>query len=112
MTDAELARFGQLIHARLAEIEEENARGRDSQSVVELDQQSVGRLSRMDALQMQAMARAQQRRRDSEARRLRAALRRMDDGDYGYCDSCGEEIAPKRLELDLAATRCIGCASG
>ena len=112
MNGSDATRFRGLIKARLTQIEEENALGRGGQSVVELDQQSVGRLSRMDALQMQAMAVAQQKRRDSEAMRLRQALARLDEDEYGYCDGCGEAIPLKRLELDLAATQCVSCASG
>lgn len=112
MNDTEQARLAALIRARLAEIEEENARGREGQAVVPLDQQSVGRLSRMDALQNQAMARAQQSRRDIETRRLRAALARIGSGEYGACDDCGADIALRRLELNPAATLCITCARG
>ena len=53
-------RFQELIAQMLAELDREDARGQDGQSVVTLDQQAVGRLSRMDALQSQAMAKAQQ----------------------------------------------------
>lgn len=112
MNESDLAEFTALIRARLAEIEVETARGRDGQAVVLLDQQSVGRLSRMYALQNQAMAKAQQARRDTEAGRLHAALERIDDGDYGYCEGCGEDIPRGRLRLDLAAVQCVGCASG
>lgn len=112
MDESELHRFRSQIEARLAALDEENALGRDGQGVVQLDQQSVGRLSRMDALQNQAMAKATQARRDAEARRLTAALARMDEGEYGYCEDCGEEITRGRLELDPAATRCISCATG
>jgi RNA polymerase-binding transcription factor len=58
------------------------------------------------------MALAQQTRRDIQTRRLNAALARIDQGEYGYCEDCGEDIAPKRLELDPAASKCISCASG
>lgn len=112
MNDAETARLANLIRARLKELEGENALGRQGQSVVELDQQAVGRLSRMDALQNQAMAVAQQNRRDIEAKGLHAALRRIDDGDFGYCEDCGDDIAVKRLELNPVTTRCVSCASG
>ncbi len=112
VNETEQARFAALIRARLKEIEQENALGQESQSVVQLDQQSIGRLSRMDALQNQAMAKAQQARRDLETRRLRAALARIDEGEFGWCEDCGEEIAIRRLELDPAATRCVSCASG
>ena len=104
--------FRILIEARLAEIAAQDALGQQGQDVVELDQQAVGRLSRMDALQNQAMAKAQQVRRDGEAGRLQAALTRIDAGDYGACEDCGEDIPVGRLKLDLAALRCVSCASG
>ncbi|HAW45908.1 MAG TPA: molecular chaperone DnaK [Roseovarius sp.] len=112
MNDTERARFRARITARLAEIDEEDARGREGQATVTLDQQAIGRLSRQDALQSQAMARATHARRDVERRRLRAALDRIDEGEFGYCEDCGEEIAPARLELDPGTTRCISCAAG
>tara|TARA_R110000868_G_scaffold256547_1_gene513298 strand:- start:1503 stop:1823 length:321 start_codon:yes stop_codon:yes gene_type:complete len=77
---------------------------------VELDQQSVGRLSRLDAMQVQAMARASDVRRIQEIRRIEAALKRVDEDEYGWCVECGEAIEPKRLEIDPAAARCAGCA--
>jgi DnaK suppressor protein len=79
---------------------------------VELDQTRVGRLSRMDALQGQAMAQETERRRKNELQRIDAALARVDTGDYGYCVTCGEEISSKRLALDPSTPLCIDCASG
>jgi DnaK suppressor protein len=79
---------------------------------VELDQSRVGRLSRMDALQGQAMAQETVRRRKNELARIEAALQRLSDGDYGYCLKCDEEISDKRLALDPSTTLCIECASG
>ncbi len=78
--------------------------------VVELDQTTQGRLSRMDALQGQAMAQEVARRREAELRRIEAALKRIEVGDYGYCNSCGEEIQPKRLDFDPSVPNCIDCA--
>jgi len=84
--------------------------GAEATQPVELDQQRVGRLSRMDALQGQEMARAAERRRDTELRKIEAALARLDSGDYGWCVRCGEEIAAERLRLDPAIPVCIDCA--
>ena len=81
-----------------------------SRAAVTLDQQSVGRLSRMDALQQQAMAQATEARRNQELRRVLMALRRLDSGDYGFCDQCGEAIAEGRLSRDPAAALCVPCA--
>ncbi|QYX56713.1 TraR/DksA C4-type zinc finger protein [Roseovarius sp. SCSIO 43702] len=112
MNDASAGHFRALIAARLAALEHEDALGQDAQATVQLDQQSVGRLSRMDALQGQAMAKASAARRDTERRRLTAALRRLDEGEFGFCEDCGDEIAPARLEFDPAAQKCIACAKG
>ena len=81
-----------------------------SREAVELDQSRVGRLSRMDALQSQAMSLATDRRRKSEIQRLEAALRRLETDEFGYCTACGEEIGMARLELDPATPICITCA--
>ncbi|MFD0387878.1 TraR/DksA C4-type zinc finger protein [Tistrella bauzanensis] len=83
-----------------------------SRKPVELDQASVGRLSRIDAMQMQAMAMAAERLRGHEIERIKAALKRIDDGDFGACVTCGEDIAPKRLSVDPTISTCIRCASG
>lgn len=77
---------------------------------VMLDQQSVGRLSRMDALQGQAMAKAMQGRREGRARAIQAALDRLDGEDFGWCEECGEFIGLKRLDLDPTLQRCVECA--
>ena len=84
----------------------------ETRAPVELDQTSVGRLSRMDAMQVQAMAVATERRRAEDAARVEAAIKRIDEGEYGYCISCGEEIAKKRLAVDPTIPTCIACASG
>ena len=81
-----------------------------SRKPVELAQATLGRLSRMDAMQQQAMALEAERRRVSELKRIEAALHRIDEGEYGYCVSCGEPIEPTRLELDPTVPTCIKCA--
>ena len=112
MTPDRLAHFRARLDAMKAELDAADARGRDGQKTVELDQQSVGRLARMDALQNQAMARAGGRARSVQARRIDAALARIAEGSYGECLECGEDIPEKRLELDPTAPLCISCASG
>lgn len=93
------------------ELERLAATGDASAAVVELDQARVGRLSRMDAMQAQAMAQASGQRREAMLRDIAAALKRIDEGDYGICESCGEPVNPKRLEVDPTARLCIDCAS-
>ena len=85
--------------------------GDQAEQTVELDQTRVGRLSRMDAMQAQAMSKETGRRRRQKLIQIEAALRRLEDDDYGFCQECGEEIAAARLEVDPAVLLCIDCAS-
>ena len=85
--------------------------GDQAEQTVELDQTRVGRLSRMDAMQAQAMSKETGRRRRQKLIQIEAALRRIEGDDYGFCQDCGEEIAPARLEVDPAVLLCIDCAS-
>ena len=78
---------------------------------VVLDQTTVGRLSRMDALQNQAMQLETERRREVELVRIDAALNRIESGTYGYCTACDEKIEKKRLEMDPSTPLCVDCAS-
>ncbi len=96
---------------RLAQLKEEERLSEADRAPVGLDQDSVGRLSRMDAMQVQAMALAAQRRRLAEKARIGAALRRLDEGEFGFCLACGEEIAEGRLDHDPGVATCISCAS-
>ena len=82
----------------------------DERRPVVLDQQSVGRVSRMDAMQVQAMAQSVEARRRARLPLIEAALRRLDAGDYGYCTDCGEQIPARRLAIDPTIARCVDCA--
>jgi DnaK suppressor protein len=64
----------------------------------------------IEVLQVEAMAIEADRRRSVELRQIEAALQRMADGRYGYCVTCGENIAPDRLEGDPTAVLCNDCA--
>jgi DnaK suppressor protein len=98
------------LAAKKAELEELSALSAEARNTVVLDQQSVGRLSRMDAMQQQAMAEAQERTRKRDLQRIDLAERRIKDGEYGYCAECGEEIADGRMAIDPMSERCINCA--
>lgn len=85
--------------------------GKSAAGTVKLDQTSIGRLSRMDALQSQAMLKEASRRREQSLRDISKALSRVESGDYGYCEECGEEITEKRLQINPSAHYCIECSS-
>ncbi len=83
----------------------------EAAETVELDQSRVGRLSRMDAIRSQAMSVESKRRRSLQLSRIRAAIKRIEEGEFGYCLSCGDPIASERLAIDPAAHLCIDCAN-
>lgn len=90
----------------------EGAASADERATVELDQQAQGRLSRMDAMQRQAMARATQARRNARIACIDAALKRIAEGEFGYCVDCGEAIEPARLAADPTIALCRDCMGG
>ena len=104
-------KFRERLDQEAAELRESESATIDDRAPVELDQTSVGRLSRMDAMQQQAMAAAQSRRRAGRLKAIEAALKRIETDDFGWCEECGEEIPAGRLDLDPCAARCVDCAS-
>ena len=111
MTSAQLNHFRQRLETLRVELLDINEKARESTKPVQLDQASVGRLSRIDALQMQSMALETQRRRQVQLKLLEVALKRITSGEYGICIACEDDINPRRLEFDLTASLCIACAS-
>ena len=108
--DIDIEALRQRLQERAGELEAMAGTRREAGATVELDQSRTGRLSRMDALQAQAMAHAGDARARDEYRRIRTALARIDNGDYGDCLDCGEPIGAGRLHADPAAELCLACA--
>lgn len=112
MDEVRVAVYEVRLRDELGSLSEQNDLAAEDRATVALDQQAVGRLSRMEALQRQAMAEAQARRLDVRRGRIASALARIGDGEFGYCVECGEEIALARLDLDPTVPACICCAGG
>ena len=111
MSESEDSALRERLERLRQQLREELAGGSEAGATVELDQARVGRLSRMDALQAQAMSKDTSRRTGLRLAMVDGALSRVDSGEYGYCDQCGELINPLRLDVDPLATLCIQCAS-
>lgn len=105
------AAFRTRLRERLGELDEEDRISARDRDPVQLDQESVGRLSRIDAMQLQAMALAQERRRKAERAAIAAALQRIENDEFGYCIACGDEIAEARLRNNPTAVKCLDCAA-
>lgn len=103
------------LAARLDEIEAETRRYLDDSAnadeAVELDQTRQGRLSRMDAMQAQAMSQAARNRAQQTLQRIAATRRRLDSPDFGVCIDCDEPIGNARLWHDPTTLRCLDCAA-
>lgn len=108
LSTAELQHFAEKLQQLKIEIEQLLSDSVDSSRPVDLGL-SIGRLSRVDALQQQAMAKAN---REAHQRRLvliDAALRTLKSGRFGLCRSCEEPISLKRLEARPETPFCLEC---
>ncbi len=76
---------------------------------IALDQTSVGRVSRVDAMQLQQMSQETARRRQQLLLKIEGALRRIESGRFGLCFLCETEIDLRRLGADPTITRCRDC---
>lgn len=108
--DLDLIHFKQMLLTLRKETLQSEVSGKEGTQTVELDQFTVGRVSRMDALQGQAMSKAFHHRRHVLLQRIESALRCIENGEFGWCLRCGEAIATKRLNFDPTAPLCIDCA--
>ncbi len=109
MNAPEVEQFKDKLLSLRAELQDLEESSKETTKPVELDQSSVGRLSRMDAMQAQQMAQETARRRKRQLQQINGALRRIESGNYGYCFVCGDEIDVRRLSVDSTNTRCINC---
>ena len=111
----------ELSNTQLAELGEELLRLRmeliasiadnSRTNTVDLDL-PIGRLSRVDALQQQAMAAAEKRRAEQRLKAVEAALEFHGEGDYGYCKACGENLPFARLKVRPESPLCVACLAG
>jgi DnaK suppressor protein len=110
----------ELTAAQLAELTADLLAGRSSlqltmqqsvgaEEVVELDQATQGRLSRMDAMQQQKMAEAQKRRNQLRMKQIAVALDDVAKDDYGWCKRCGEPIGYRRMKARPESVCCVAC---
>ena len=109
MDNEKLEKFRVLVEARIAEINGKLGMG-DADTKPIAPDVAIGRLSRLDSMQMQQMALDAKRRLNTELQNLKNALGRIDKETYGNCGLCRKEIAEARLEAQLDAVLCINCA--
>ena len=112
MNKLEIDDFERQLQKMRSELDdlESTSTSKASTATVILDQTSVGRLTRMDAMQGQQMALELERRRKEQLVQIKAALNRIEKGAFGYCSECEEEIAMGRLTINPTVTRCVDCS--
>ena len=103
-------RFKQQLKVMEAELSAAVEGNADATAPVTLDT-SIGRLSRMDAIQSQQMALGLKARQQQSLLRVRNALKAVADGTYGQCRRCKGPIAMERLEAQPDASVCVRCAA-
>ena len=118
MTDSLPLTLAQLDELR-AELEREVARleramkgTKEASQPVQLDQSSVGRVSRIDAIQNQQMSASAYGRDQVRYAALVNALARMESGTYGRCGRCGKPIPYGRLLVLPESANCAACGGG
>ncbi|TVP58045.1 MAG: hypothetical protein EA351_04585 [Gemmatimonadales bacterium] len=108
--DAVLSDLRQELERQKIRLERSMSLTEEAVRPVELDQQAVGRLSRMDSMQNQQMSRNLQDREQARYAAIRTALERMDRGEYGSCADCGDEIQAGRLFVVPEIAHCPACS--
>lgn len=111
LSSEQLADLRSELERALSRLERSMKTTRRSALPVKLDQTSVGRLSRMDAIQNQSLTQGLQEREQRKAAMLIEALERLEAGTYGLCTGCGEGIRFERLLVFPEAFTCSRCAS-
>jgi DnaK suppressor protein len=110
LTAPQIAELTAALHVLRGELETQVADASGSTGIVDLDQ-PIGRISRVDALQQQAMSKEQHRRGRIRLAQVRQALVAVDDDEYGFCRRCEEPIGYRRLKAFPEAPFCVGCRS-
>ena len=109
LTDAQLQQLRQDLLALRDSLTELIETSKEGTKPVTLDQSSVGRVSRIDAIQVQQMAVANRRQHELRLRQVAQAISAIERDEYGYCRRCEEPIGYRRLEARPESAFCVRC---
>lgn len=104
MTDLEISKFKKILQNKRDELER-IVRNRDAITI----EKSADALDEVQHASERELAIRNLDRESNLLRNVRAALRRIDDGTYGVCMHCEEDISPKRIAAVPWAPYCIQC---
>jgi len=108
LTAAQLDDFKNQLETLRVELESLLNISKSASDTVELDQ-PIGRISRIDAIQQQKMVAANRQRQRVRLQQCAAALKAMEEEEYGYCRRCDEPISLKRLRVRPEGPVCLQC---
>jgi|TARA_B100000902_G_C27292697_1_gene908098 DnaK suppressor protein len=109
MENSKYIELKKMILSELKALEQNLNDARGASKVVELDQQLIGRLSRMDSIRDKEMSKANLGRRTQRKSQLLEVLERLKENDFGFCIDCGEEIDIRRLRINPIVRKCFSC---
>ena len=109
MENSKYTQLEKIILGELKLLEQSLNDFNESSKIVELDQQLIGRLSRMDSIRDQQMTKANMIRRGQRKSELINALKRLEEDDFGFCIDCGDEIDIRRIRVNPLVRKCISC---
>lgn len=109
LTEKQLKSFGRSLKALHDELLMLLDISSESGDPIELDQTKVGRLSRMDAMQQQEMSHACRAGYQKRLKDAQRALLNIEQGEYGWCEHCGDNIDVRRLEVKPESKFCVKC---
>jgi DnaK suppressor protein len=109
LTPKQTQELRSLLQANKTKLEQQLLDAESATGVVTLDQSTVGRVSRVDAMQQQSMAVSTRAKAESTLRKVLIALKRIDREDFGCCGQCDEPIQFNRLKVQPQANHCLKC---
>lgn len=110
MTAEERIALKEQMEKRLLELEKEITDLKELTKPI-APSDAIGRVSRMDAINNKSVNEAALRSAETNLKKLKFALEKVDDEDFGVCARCKNPIPPARLMLMPHSPLCVNCAA-
>ena len=110
MAELDLKALKSLIKEKINAIEDEILELKELTKPIS-PENAIGRLSRMDAINNKSINEAALRKSEEKYSKLKYALTKIDEEEFGICDRCGKDIQPQRLLLMPESNYCVTCAA-
>lgn len=109
MTEEERSKIKEMIAKRIVKVEKKVANYEEMTKPIK-PENSIGRLSRLDAINNKSVVEAALRRAKENLNALKAAVENIDDEKFGLCKGCGNDIPMGRIVLKPENPYCVSCA--